>query len=137
LPVHLLIREEEGIEGTDSDGNAVWDYIDQYIDTNYPGNDNEALRSAFRQYSRALEGGLINASDKEMSLHYAVASDRATECAFDLRPHDASNMLSDLEAVILNTQTRSGAFIMFSEQSAGQVFPSASISQRGASCIAE
>lgn len=137
LPVHVLIREEEGVASVDADGNGVWDYIDQYINDKYPGADNDRLRSASRQYARAIQGGLLNADNKAISLQYAEASDRATECMFFLRPQDADEVLSDLEAIILNTQTRSKAFLMFSEQSAGQIFPSVPFSQRSASCVDE
>lgn len=156
LPVHVLIYEHEGgaasnvstdsprpthvecpIAGVDADSNGVWDYIDQYIDVKYPGADNDRTRSACRQCALAIQGGLLNADNKDMSLRYATAISRAAECVFYLRPQDAHDVLSDLEAIILNTLTRSRAFLMFSEQCAGQVFPSAPISQFGASCINE
>ena len=128
---------EEKIADIDSDNNGVWDYIDKYINTKYPGPDNNQLRSASRQYARAIQGGLLNADNKEISLQYATASTRATECVFYLRPQDASGVLSDLEAVILNTMTRSRAFLRSSEQSAGGVFPIVPFSQRSTSCIAD
>jgi len=135
LPVHVLIREQEGIAGVDADNNGVWDYVDQYINTTYPNEPN--TRVALRQFSRAIQNSLLHADDKSLSLRYAEDSDRATECVFFVHPQDADKVLSALEAAILNNATRSRAFMMFSEQSAGQVFQSAPISQRSASCIAE
>jgi hypothetical protein len=135
LPIQVLIRREEGIAGVDADGNGVWDYIDQYINTTYP--DSDSLRAALRQDTKAIEGGLLHADDKNQSLKYATDMDRAIECVFFLRPDDADKVLAELEATILNNKVRSRTFIVFSEQSAGQVFPSAPISERGASCAAE
>lgn len=135
LPVQVLI--EDGVAGADVDGNGVWDYIDQYIDTKYPGAADDQLRSASRQYARAVQGGILNPDSKQMSLQYATDSDRATECVFHLRPDDANSILADLESAILNTESRSKAFLMFSEQSAGQVFASTPSSERSASCISE
>lgn len=137
LPVTLLIQEAETIAGVDSDVNGVWDYIDAYIDSIYTLPPDDLIRPALRQYARALEGGLLNADASDMALRYAIASDRATECVFYLRPDDANRVLSDLEAVILNTETRSRAFLMFSEQSAGQVFSSVPFSERATSCVTE
>lgn len=135
LPVHVLIREEEGVAGVDADSNGVWDYIDQYITATYPNAD--SLQSGLRQYAKAIQGGLLNADDNNLSLSHATEMDRAIECIYFLRPNDAKNVLSDLKAVILSNESRSRAFIMFSEQSAGQVFSSVPISQRGTSCVAE
>jgi hypothetical protein len=138
LPVSVLIRgQDDEVAGTDADGNEVWDYVDQYIDSTLPGDANTAVRSASRQYARALQGGLLNAADQTLSLDYATRTDRATECVFHLRPQDAYDLLTDLEAAILNTVLRSRAFLMFSDQSAGQVFRSAPFAERGASCVAE
>lgn len=135
LPVTILIREEETVAGVDADNNGVWDYIDQYINTTYPDDAN--TRVALRQFARAIEGGLLHADDKTTSLRYAEDGDRAIECVYFLRPQDARQVLSASKSAILNTNLRSRSYLMFSEQSAGQVFNSAPISQRGASCIAE
>ncbi len=135
LPVHVLIREQEGIAGVDADNNGVWDYVDQYINATYANDPN--TRVALRQFARAIQNSLLHAADKSLSLRYAEEGDRAIECVFSMRPQDARKVLLELKATILNNATRSRAFMMFSEQSAGQVFQSAPISQRGASCIAE
>lgn len=137
LPVRILIQEEEGVVGTDSDGNGVWDYIDQYINTKYPGTENQEMRTAARQYARSIQGGLLNADDKQMALQFSSASDRATECIFYLNPENAADVLRDLESAILNTETRTKAFFMFSEQSVGEVFASTPFSKRSDSCITE
>lgn len=137
LPINVLIREEEGVNDVDADGNGVWDYIDQYINNKYPGREYIQLRSAARQYALALQGALLNADNKDLSLEYAIKSDRATECMFCVRPDDAGDILADLEAAILNSKTRARAFLMFSEQCAGQVFRSVPISQRCSSCDAD
>lgn len=137
LPIQLLIQEPETIAGVDDDGNNVWDYIDQYINETYAGADKESLRAALRQFALSIQGGLLNADNKELSLRYATAGDRAMECVFYLKSQEANAILSDLEAVVLNTKARSEAYLMFSKQSAGHVFPSTPYSQRSASCIAD
>lgn len=135
LPVQLLIRGQEELAGADTDGNGIWDYVDQYINSQYPNDDR--LRAGLGQFANAMQGGLLHAADKNLSLGYAADGDRAIECVYFLHPNDADTILSDLQAHILNNKTRSRAYIMFSEQSAGQVFKSAPYSQRGASCISQ
>ncbi|MEI2774344.1 MAG: hypothetical protein V9G98_27830 [Candidatus Competibacter sp.] len=137
LPVTILIREEEGVAGVDADNNGVWDYVDQYINTVYPGPDVSSVRIALRQNARAIQGGVLHADDNALSIRYAEDMDRSIECVYFLRPEDARKVLLDLKANILNTKTRSEAFMMFSEQSAGHVFSSALVSQRSASCVTE
>jgi hypothetical protein len=136
LPITVAIQAAESIPGIDANSNGVWDDIDHYIDSNY-GSASPNQRAALRQFSRALEGALLNAASKNSSLLYAVASDRATECIYSLRPDDAGRVIQDLKAAILNNRVRSRAFLMWSEQSAGEVFRSKPKSQRASSCITE
>ena len=135
LPVTVLIKDEERVSAPDADNNGVWDYIDQYIAATFPND--PPTRVALRQFARATEGALLHADNKAASLQFAEAGDRAIECVFSIRPQDAAQILSELEAAILNTKLRSRAYLMFSEQSAGQVFKTAPLSEGGASCVAE
>jgi hypothetical protein len=136
LPVTVTVQTRELVEGIDENSNGVWDDIDRYIDTTYstaPPSD----RAAMRQFSRALQGALLNAADQALSLRYALESDRATECLYALRPSDARRVLEDIKSATLNNRARSRAFLMWSEQSAGQVFRAKPKSQRATSCIPE
>jgi hypothetical protein len=136
LPVSIIIKEaNETIGSSDTNTNGVWDYVDQYIDTTYPGIENQGVRSAGRQFARAIQGGLLNAENKGLSIQYASASMRATECMYSRRPQDSREILENLEAVILNTKLRSQAFVMFNDQLSGQVFRSRSISEGSSSCV--
>lgn len=53
-----VVSAEENLSGVDNDRNGVWDYIDRYIDTTYPGDAYIRVRSACRQFSRAIQGAL-------------------------------------------------------------------------------
>lgn len=134
LPVNILIQEPQ-LRGVDADQNGVWDYIDTYIKSQYEGN--APLITALRQYAKAFQGGLLNAEDRDASLGYAYDLDRAIECVFYLRSDDAYDVLEDAKAVILNNKTRTETWLVFSDQSAGQVFPSTPYSERASSCVAE
>jgi len=138
LPVYLIVRAaEDTIASSDTNTNGVWDYIDQYIENTYPGTENHQVRAGARQYARSIEGGLLNAENKTLSIQFAQSADRAMECIYSIRPQDARQLISQLEAAILNTPLRSRAFGMFSDQSAGQVFRATPFSERSASCFEE
>jgi hypothetical protein len=136
LPVTVAVQATGSHDDVDADSNGVWDYIDRYIDTTY-GSASAADKAALRQFSRAIQGALLDSADLSLSLKHAVESDRAMECLFSLRPADAPRLLKDVRAAILNTRARSRAFLMWSEQSAGQVFHSKPKSQWGSSCISQ
>ena len=122
LPVHVLIRKTADLVGPDTDGNGVWDYVDQYINSKYPSQNDSNLRAALRQNARALQAGLLHADDKALAMKDGREADRAIACLYFIRRDDAHSVRSDLQAAILNNPTRSRAYIMWSEQSAGQVF---------------
>jgi hypothetical protein len=136
LPVTVAVQATGSDGDVDADSNGVWDYIDRYIDTTY-GSASAAEKAALRQFSRAIQGALLDSADLSLSLKHAMESDRAMECLFSLRPADAPRLLKDVRAAILNTRARSRAFLMWSEQSAGQVFHSKPMSKWGSSCISQ
>lgn len=133
--IQSTVLQTESLSGTDTDNNGVWDYIDGYIDTAYPKD--EKLRAGLRQYARSIQNGILNAHNKNLSLQYAMESDRAQECIAFLRPNDFNAVLGGMEAQMLNTAMRTKEFLVWSEQSAGEVFPSAPISERDKSCVTE
>jgi len=138
LPVVLVIREKEDtIVAPDLDGNGVWDYVDNYINATYPGAENEKLRKGCRQFSRSIQGALMNCQDKDLSIHYGSSSDRAIECISSIRPSNYREIVGGVNASILNTKLRSEAYVIYNEQCAGQVFKSTPRSQRDQSCLEE
>lgn len=118
----------------DEDGNGVYDRVDSYIESKYSGTDNLLLRSGLRQYASALQNGIEHSDDKELSIQFAEASDRAQECVYYLSPDSADEALSGLEAALLNSHELSQKFVKLSEQSAGEVFESAKLDARKDSC---
>ena len=134
LPVSIAIQDTQSIAGADRDANGVWDYVDSYLEQNY-GTVSPAERAALRKFAAALQAALLNASDRVQALQRAEDVDRATECLYGVQPVDAGRTLEDLKSAILNTPTRSRAYLMWSEQSAGQVFRARPRWQRTASCV--
>jgi len=80
------MKKSDIISGRDQNVNGVWDYIDTYINEKFQGQKHEGVRAAARQYSRALQGDLLNANNKNSSLQFASVTDRTTECMFYHRP---------------------------------------------------
>lgn len=136
LPVQLMVQVDGGIEGADADGNGIWDYIDAYIVQNF-GN-RPQLVPALHQYVRAIQASLVDAADRDLSLQHAQESDRGSECVFSFYGSGNSDIWSSemnrLVASILNTKERSLAMVVFSEHSAGQIFPSVAWGKERSSC---
>jgi hypothetical protein len=134
LPVNILIQNPDTVTAADNDGNGVWDYVDTFIAQKYTNS--PPTQAAARQFAQALQAGLLNADDKRVAMEQATAADRAIECMFFVQPpQDAARIMSELEAAIVNNAARSRAYITYSEQSAGGVFPGQTASQFSNSCI--
>ena len=135
LPILIMVEEAEGIAGQDADMNGVWDYVDEYINTTFADDFNSTLRKGLRQYARAFQSGLLDAGVTDKALRAAQATDRGAECIFSQLDESAVKVILKLEAEILNTDARSIAYFLYSEQSAGHFFQQAKLSEFSVSCI--
>lgn len=134
LPVQLMIRVNP-IADFDADGNGIWDYVDQYINTTY-ANDPEIV-PALQQFARSFQAALLDAKDADLSLQHSGEADRAIECIFSYRIRrgaEAAEIIEKLKAAMLNTRERSLADAIFSEHSAGHVFANVPVGQERTSC---
>lgn len=119
------------LEGPDANGDGVWDYIEVYIDQNYPDS---TARPALRAIAVAMQGAMLAANDPAASVNAATVLQRAIECLYFVRQDEARAVKNDLKAVLLNTLERSKAYLRFSDQLGGQIFPSTPLSELQSAC---
>ncbi len=124
--------------GIDSDNDGVRDDIQRWIELNYPNSAKK--RMALRQYSKAMNDALANASDKRASINNAYKTGYAQECLFYIyrelegtaRP--AYKINDQLLAEFLNTQDRSTAYLNYNSQLGGEIFSSTPLKFQNRSC---
>lgn len=101
----------ESIAGVDTDANGVRDDVDRYIDSTYPDQGSVDLKKALRQYAKAVQSSLIDAESQALSLTHATDRFRALECLMARRPRDFHTVFVDLRAQLLNSSSRSAAYL--------------------------
>jgi hypothetical protein len=106
----------DSIAGVDADTNGVRDDVDTYIDTTYVGLANADLNKALRQYAKAVQSSIRNANSQPLSLTHATERFRALECLMARRPGDFHTIFVELRAQILNTKSRSDAYLQADTQ---------------------
>ena len=106
----------EGIAGVDADANGVRDDVDRYIDTTYADQASVELKKALRQYAKAVQSSLVDADSQALSLTHATERFRALECLMARRPRDFHTVFVDVRAQLLNTSSRSAAYLKADDQ---------------------
>lgn len=110
------------LAGIDSNNDGVRDDIERYIALTYP--DSAKTRAALTQYAKVMQGAILDASSKELSLKHADEHEKASECMESALGFDTySNTRKDLKPIILNTDARNNAYFMYDDQLGGEVFP--------------
>ncbi len=109
-------NQTESIAGVDADANGVRDDVDRYIDTTYGGQVNADLNKAIRQYAKAVQASLVDADSHTRSLAHATERFRALECLMARRPDEFHTIFVDIRAQLLNTPSRSEAYLQADEQ---------------------
>jgi len=105
------------VAGVDADNDGIRDDLETYIDQTYSGGTDGPTRDALRQYAKAAQAAMLDAGDQPRSVTHAEARFRAIECLMGRRPRDFPTVFSDVRSRILNTDTRSKAYL----QADGQV----------------
>ncbi len=113
--------------GIDSDNDGVRDDIQRWIELNYPNSAKK--RMALRQFSKAMNDALANASDNRASINNAYKNDHAQDCTFfvisdgsEASLDSAISILRNLEAETLNTEERTNKYLEYDAQLGGEVF---------------
>ena len=102
---------QETVAGIDANGDGVRDDIESYIDTAYPASTQGAVNRALRQFARAAQETMIDASAPAPSVTHAGERFRALECLMAKRPADFHLIFVELRARVLNTTARSLAYL--------------------------
>jgi hypothetical protein len=102
---------QESLSGTDANGDGVRDDIEAYIDTTYPVPAQGDTNRALRQFARAAQATMLDASDPARSIAHAAERFRALECMMARRPGDFHVLFVELRARLLNTTARSVTYL--------------------------
>ncbi|OYT18829.1 MAG: hypothetical protein CCU26_14695 [Nitrospira sp. UW-LDO-01] len=100
----------------DADANGVRDDVDRYIDTTYADQTSADLNKAVRQYAKAVQSSLVDADSQTQSLTHATERFRALECLMARRPREFHTIFVDVRAQLLNTPSRSEAYLKADDQ---------------------
>lgn len=111
------------LQGIDTDQDGVRDDVERYIAYTYPVPSDAPTRAALTQFAIPLQAALLDASNESKALQYTGEIDRASECLSALRGVDFDiEAEKALQPVILNTPTRSRAYLDYDAQLGGHVF---------------
>jgi len=131
LPITLTVRQDS-LVGTDSNGNGVWDYVEEYVTQKYASS--PATVALLNTFARHLQSAIVLADDRAASIENATTMFRSIECLHYLRPTDFGRVTNDVKGALLNNMVRSRAYIHFGDQLAGQVFLARPAATLPASC---
>lgn len=121
------------IAGIDSDNDGVRDDIQRYIAMTYPNS--AKTRAVLTQYAKQMQGAILDASSKELSMKHADEYSKVSACgAYALGFDVYYKARIDLKPIILNTDERNYAYFAYDNQLGGEVFPSVPYNQRPSAC---
>ena len=125
---------DDTIAGVDVNQNGVRDDIERWIGLNF--RDSEKTRMALTQAYYPLQNFMLHARDNDRDAVYndMDALQRAGECLDYIRPDDGYKLIEELKARVVNTSTRSYAYLESSRILGGGSFPSAPFSKWNQSC---
>ena len=105
--------------GIDSDNDGVRDDIQRYIYFTYP--DDERTRTALTYIAKQFQELLPQANDRDAALQHATLKARHGECLYYIMGAQSGDARKALKAEILNTEERSSAYILYSNNLAGKI----------------
>lgn len=110
------------LAGIDKDNDGVRDDVQRYIAMTYPNS--AKTRAALTQYTKQLQGAILDASSKELSMKHAEEYDKVLECGVTLLGFRAYyEAEKDLKPLVLNTEARTMAYLQYDDHLGGEVFP--------------
>ncbi|MCC6396714.1 MAG: PEP-CTERM sorting domain-containing protein [Bacteroidetes bacterium] len=108
------------LEGIDSDGNGVRDDVQRYIIFTYPNS--EKTRIALMVMAKASQLTVLQSSDKDAAIKNTEDFTRAQQCLEHfIFYRTARTLKNDLRAELLNTETRTKAWLDAQQLTAGEV----------------
>lgn len=109
------------LAGIDSDNDGVRDDVQRYIAMTY--RDSAKTRAVLTQYAKQMQGALLDASSKELSIKHADEYSKVSECGESILGFDMSYKAEkDIKPIILNTDARNKAYFTYDDQLGGEVF---------------
>jgi hypothetical protein len=78
---------------------------------------------ALTQFAAALQVAILSSPDKNSAYSNAVELHRGQECVFSQLSADSTKYTRQIKAFTLNTQPRVMAFLDFSHNASGAVYP--------------
>ncbi len=106
------------LQGIDSDGDGVRDDLQRWIVLNYL--DSAKRRAALIQYVKPSQQFLVDASSKDLSLVNDMNEEKSANCAdYVFGLNDSIKARKNLRAQLLNTETRSRAYLKADSQLGG------------------
>ncbi len=110
----------EEIIGKDINKDSIRDDIELYIETEH--KDDQATQEALKQYYLSIERAMLGHKDADLSYKNALEVDRAQECLWYVNGDDAAEIQAKVRAKILNTTSRSLAYIEYNASLGGKSF---------------
>ncbi|HEX3373496.1 MAG TPA: Ig-like domain-containing protein [Edaphobacter sp.] len=108
------------IAGPDKDNNGVRDDIDQVI-AGFGLTASQAR--ALTQFAASLQVAILSSPDRTSAYSNAVEVHRGQECVFSQLSADSTKYTKQVKAFTLNTQPRVTAFLGFSHNASGAIYP--------------
>ena len=118
--VLAMLDRSTDVAGPDKDHNGVRDDIDQVI----AGFGLTASQTkALTQFAAALQVAILSSPDRNSAFSNAVELHRGQECVFSQLSADSTRYTKQIKAFTMNTQPRVMAFVGFSHNAGGAVYP--------------
>ena len=110
------------LAGIITNPKGVRDDIYNFILTNH--QDSEKTREVLFQYAKQMQGAMLDASSKELSMKHADEYEKVLECGVTLLGFDKYYQLrKNLKPLVLNTEARTMAYLQYDDQLGDGVFP--------------
>ena len=118
--VLATLDRSSDVAGPDKNNNGVRDDIDQVI----AGFGLSASQTkALTQFAAALQVAILSSPDRNSAYSNAVEIHRGQECVFSQLSADSTKYTRQIKAFTLNTQPRVTAFLGFSHNASGAIYP--------------
>jgi hypothetical protein len=119
-----VTNEDSTVEGLDEDGNGVRDDLQSYIDTTYPGDENELLRRALTEIAKSSQQVLLSVQvgDESQVIAVIIVDLDNRSCLFDIFGEKAFDYAGSLTSEIVNTRARMELDFQADEIFGGQVW---------------
>jgi len=115
------------LAGIDSDNDGVRDDVQRWIVMTYPNS--QKTRAALIQMAKATQVILINANNVANARSYSLDEGRASDCISYIRKQvlgvgnsDAYNVKREMDAIYLNTYSRTKAYLQYDARLSGMFF---------------